>query len=84
MSDKEHEHPGATTVDLSYVVVRPHSNTNPSDKFIVTCYACWLRASEMAHPWFPTLATCDTNDEAEREKDRLNAIALGLDQEDPA
>jgi hypothetical protein len=66
------------------VVVRPHSNTNPSDKFVVTCYACWLRASETPHPWLLKLAVRDTNEEAEDERDRLNAIALGLEREDPS
>lgn len=58
---------------MTYVTLRPNSNSNKSDKHLVVEFAAWRDYMDGAAAWFPTHSQHDTSKAAQDEADRLNA-----------
>ena len=58
---------------MSAIVMRPHSQTNPSDKFRVTHYQDWIHFINGATTSYGYVAF-DTYEEAEKARDTINQL----------
>ena len=59
-------------MQTSYVVLQPHSRTNPTDRYRVVNYGEWLQYVNGAIPMLPVAGSFSTMAEAVDRRDALN------------
>ncbi|MFH9606917.1 hypothetical protein [Streptomyces sp. NPDC017448] len=59
---------------MTFVVIRPNSNTNQSKDFLVVDSAAWARYADGETASLGSVERVATNEEAEAIRDRLNNV----------
>lgn len=56
----------------SYIIIRPHSNTNPTSRYRVADFAAWVKFVDGDTSSYPVESCHETNEEAQAAADKLN------------
>lgn len=59
---------------MSYVILNPHSLTNPSDRYRVVDYGDWNRHADGRSPSLPVVSAHDSYASAQAAADGLNGV----------